>query len=537
MTDPWDDTGRSQAGFVMTATGLRVPVAAPTSARGGWPALPAAAAGAARAAALRAAGAVAPYRGVGPKGYRRSDPHLHEQVCERLLLDPYLDASGIVVKVAKGKVALSGTVPTERMKSAAVAAAASVAAGAVDCQVRVTAAAAAGPSRMRVRRAFLRRRPVRDAERAGSVSPSPEVDDESSREGGDDCQRHGLAAGARGRCRRRRARPRADASLQSGRERLWLRQSLSDRRPARRPGHLVLLDRRQREVLGEDGGAHRGQRQPARVRGLAAARPPVLHARRDHPAGMPRRNGARPVRVVDGSVRAARRPRRPRRPDRHRRPPPLSQSEVRQGQLERRELHQASREDGAAVPHRHGVRVLPRRLQPAEPARERRGAEVVEPRRRDRQSVLGRRPALQPAHAGDRLPVARRQPAAARDVGHVTLRDRPHQQSERDQPGLQPRVPADRAREDGGRHDAAGAPHPQGWRRLDWRRRRVAARLREHRHVLGLLADAARPGERAQAAAAVPASRTRGRTARTGATRKRGWRTPRRFSRRSRRCT
>ena len=39
MTDPWDDAGRSQAGFVVTATGLRVPVAAPTSVAG-WPATP-----------------------------------------------------------------------------------------------------------------------------------------------------------------------------------------------------------------------------------------------------------------------------------------------------------------------------------------------------------------------------------------------------------------------------------------------------------------------------------------------------------------
>ena len=39
MTDPWDDAGRSQAGFVVTGAGLRVPVAAPT-ALGGWPATP-----------------------------------------------------------------------------------------------------------------------------------------------------------------------------------------------------------------------------------------------------------------------------------------------------------------------------------------------------------------------------------------------------------------------------------------------------------------------------------------------------------------
>jgi hypothetical protein len=156
MTDPFDDADRSQAdagrrvedvGFVMTATGLRVPVAASTS-RGGWPVLAPAPAGAAPGAAARAAVLGAQYRGVGPKGYRRSDPRLHEQVCERLLLDPYLDASDIVVTVAKGKVALSGTVPTERMKSAAEAAASRVAAGGVDCQVRVTAVPGAGPSRI-----------------------------------------------------------------------------------------------------------------------------------------------------------------------------------------------------------------------------------------------------------------------------------------------------------------------------------------------------------------------------------------------------
>lgn len=152
MTDPWDDTGGSQAGFVMTATGLRVPVAAPTS-RAGWPVLPAAPAGAAPGTVARATGPGSQYRGVGPKGYRRSDPHVHEQVCERLLLDPYLDASGIVVKVAKGKVVLTGTVPSERMKSAALAAASRVAAGGVDCQVRVTAVAGAGPSRVPAARA------------------------------------------------------------------------------------------------------------------------------------------------------------------------------------------------------------------------------------------------------------------------------------------------------------------------------------------------------------------------------------------------
>jgi hypothetical protein len=157
MTDPWDDAGRSRAGFVVTGAGLRVPVAAPT-ALGGWPATPGPA-----ATASPAAGAPAAFRGVGPKGYQRSDSHVKEQVCERLLLDPYLDASRITVKVSKGRIALKGTVPSERMRAAAVAAATSVAAGAVDSGLQVAGAAGARASRRpastsRARAASKRRR-------------------------------------------------------------------------------------------------------------------------------------------------------------------------------------------------------------------------------------------------------------------------------------------------------------------------------------------------------------------------------------------
>ena len=145
MIDPWDDAGRSQAGFVVTGAGLRVPVAAPT-ALGGWPATPGPAGGPA-AVAARAVAAPAAFRGVGPKGYQRSDAHVKEQVCERLLLDPYLDASRITVKVSKGRVALKGTVPSERMRAAALAAASSVSAGAVDSSLQVAGVAGARASR------------------------------------------------------------------------------------------------------------------------------------------------------------------------------------------------------------------------------------------------------------------------------------------------------------------------------------------------------------------------------------------------------
>jgi hypothetical protein len=143
MTDPWDD-GRTQAGFVVTSAGLRVPVAAPTSIAG-WPSTSDTAA----AAALSAPGADARFRGVGPRGYHRADPRIREQVCERLLLDPYLDASGVVVQVSKGRIALTGTVPSERMRDSAVAAASSIAAGAVDDRLHVAAGAPGRPSRLR----------------------------------------------------------------------------------------------------------------------------------------------------------------------------------------------------------------------------------------------------------------------------------------------------------------------------------------------------------------------------------------------------
>lgn len=142
MTDPWDDAGRSPAGIVVTAGGLRVPVCAPAPA--GWPA-------AARTGKRRAPSPVATearYRGVGPQGYQRSDARVHEQVCERLLLDPYLDASRVVVQVANGRVTLTGAVQTERMRDAAVAAATSVAAGPVDARIQLGAAGATGPSRV-----------------------------------------------------------------------------------------------------------------------------------------------------------------------------------------------------------------------------------------------------------------------------------------------------------------------------------------------------------------------------------------------------
>lgn len=50
------------------------------------------------------------YTGLGPRGYKRSDARIKEELCELLARDHYIDASDIVVAVEDGIVKLSGTV-------------------------------------------------------------------------------------------------------------------------------------------------------------------------------------------------------------------------------------------------------------------------------------------------------------------------------------------------------------------------------------------------------------------------------------------
>jgi hypothetical protein len=57
-----------------------------------------------------------PHAGKGPKGYRRSDTRIFEDVCDRLERDPDLDATGIVVTVEEGEVTLAGTVDDRRAR-------------------------------------------------------------------------------------------------------------------------------------------------------------------------------------------------------------------------------------------------------------------------------------------------------------------------------------------------------------------------------------------------------------------------------------
>ena len=54
----------------------------------------------------------------GPKGYRRSDERVREDICEALMAATHLDASDVSVDVKEGVVILEGIVPERRMKHA-----------------------------------------------------------------------------------------------------------------------------------------------------------------------------------------------------------------------------------------------------------------------------------------------------------------------------------------------------------------------------------------------------------------------------------
>lgn len=58
------------------------------------------------------------FLGKGPKGYRRSDERIREDVCEALMRHPGIDASEIEVEVTDSVVTLKGSVPDRWMKRA-----------------------------------------------------------------------------------------------------------------------------------------------------------------------------------------------------------------------------------------------------------------------------------------------------------------------------------------------------------------------------------------------------------------------------------
>ncbi len=65
------------------------------------------------------------FGGVGPKGYRRRDERIVEDVNDELTRHPGIDATNIEVRCADGEVTLSGSVDSRQCKRAAEDAAAS----------------------------------------------------------------------------------------------------------------------------------------------------------------------------------------------------------------------------------------------------------------------------------------------------------------------------------------------------------------------------------------------------------------------------
>jgi len=57
-----------------------------------------------------------PHEGIGPRGYKRSDDRIAEDVVERLTRHALLDASDIAVTVQDGEVILTGAVENRQMK-------------------------------------------------------------------------------------------------------------------------------------------------------------------------------------------------------------------------------------------------------------------------------------------------------------------------------------------------------------------------------------------------------------------------------------
>lgn len=56
------------------------------------------------------------HRGHGPRDYTRPDSRIHEDVCDHLSEDGYVDAREVGVAVSEGEVTLSGTVPDRAHK-------------------------------------------------------------------------------------------------------------------------------------------------------------------------------------------------------------------------------------------------------------------------------------------------------------------------------------------------------------------------------------------------------------------------------------
>ncbi len=80
--------------------------------------------------------AYGPHTGKGPRGYRRSDQRIYDDVCERLMMDGRIDAGDIDVEVHNAEVTLNGAVADRQAKRLAEEVAERVA-GVTDVQNRL----------------------------------------------------------------------------------------------------------------------------------------------------------------------------------------------------------------------------------------------------------------------------------------------------------------------------------------------------------------------------------------------------------------
>lgn len=92
------------------------------------------------------AGERGPHAGRGPKNYRRSDDRIREELCDRLMAHPEIDASEIEVEVKEAHVVLRGSVPDRRTKHRAEDLAERVL-GALDIDNQLRVRRAEGPAR------------------------------------------------------------------------------------------------------------------------------------------------------------------------------------------------------------------------------------------------------------------------------------------------------------------------------------------------------------------------------------------------------
>jgi hypothetical protein len=67
-------------------------------------------------ASYAGAGMRGPYAGVGPRGYRRSDERIRDDVCERFTEHGLLDPTDVEITVREGEVLLTGSVATRAQK-------------------------------------------------------------------------------------------------------------------------------------------------------------------------------------------------------------------------------------------------------------------------------------------------------------------------------------------------------------------------------------------------------------------------------------